>query len=283
MIGEKPIEGEMRPGGEDMKLNGKKILITGASSGIGASTALLAAQQGGELILQARNRDKLQEVADRIANAGGKSHVYPVDAADNQAVEASAAKIKSEVGVPDVIVNCAGAGRWLFVDETSGEEARAMMDAPYFAAFFTTRAFVKEMIARGSGHIININSAACFFAFPGATGYISTRWALRGFNDSLREDLIGTGVKVSMIAPGKVSTPYFSTNEGAEDRIPGIVDMFYPTLTPEQVAKTIVKNMRTQKKTVVPPLLMSATVALNPFMPGIIRWLMRSTGAKRGA
>ncbi|MCR9143880.1 MAG: SDR family NAD(P)-dependent oxidoreductase [bacterium] len=264
-----------------MKLSGKKILITGASSGIGAATAVLAAAQGGEMILQARSRDKLDQVADRIASAGGTGHVYPVDAADNAAVESAAAKIKTEVGVPDVIINCAGAGRWLFADETSGEEARQMMDAPYFAAFFTTRAFLPEMIARKSGHIININSAACFFAFPGATGYISARWALRGFNDALREDLHTTGVKVSMVAPGKVATPYFETNEGAEDRIPGIVDMFYPTLTSEQVARTIVKTIRSRKKTVVPPLLMSATVALNPFMPGVIRWLMRKTGAKR--
>lgn len=266
-----------------MNLNGKKILITGASSGIGEATAVLVAARGAEVILQARNRENLEKVAAQIAAAGGTSHVYPVDAADNTAVKASAAKIKQAVGVPDVIINCAGAGRWLFTDETTGEEAREMMDAPYFAAFFTVRAFVTEMIERKSGHIININSAACFFSFPGAAGYISARWALRGFNDALREDLHTTGVKVSMIAPGKVATPYFSTNAGAEDRIPNIVNMFYPTLTSEQVAKIILKNIRTRKKTVVPPVLMAITVWLYPFMPGLIGWLMRLTGAKREA
>ena len=114
-----------------------------------------------------------------------------------------------------------------------------MMDVPYMGAFYTTRAFIEPMLARNSGHIINMTSAVGFFAFQGAVAYTAARWAMRGFSEGLRTDLRHTNIKVSLIAPGKVDSPYFTNNPNSVEKIPRISDILYKTLTPEEVAKMI--------------------------------------------
>jgi NAD(P)-dependent dehydrogenase (short-subunit alcohol dehydrogenase family) len=122
-----------------MKLKNKIVLITGASSGIGAATARVTAREGAHVLLLARSQEKLDDLAQEIRREGGQARVYPVDMTDAQAVAGVAGRITRDVGTPDIIVNNAGAGRWLSMEETSSEEAVAMMAAPYFAAFFLTR------------------------------------------------------------------------------------------------------------------------------------------------
>ncbi len=113
-----------------MDLNGKTMLITGASSGIGAATARAAAREGARVILLARTQAKLEQVAGEIRRDGGRAAVFPVDLTDTQAVAAVAAQVTAELGTPDVIFNNAGTGRWLFAEETSPQDAVAMMAAP---------------------------------------------------------------------------------------------------------------------------------------------------------
>ena len=181
-----------------MEMRNALALITGASGGIGAATAHAMAAAGVKVVLLARTQSKLDAVAADIRTAGGEAFVYPCDLSDADAVNATAERIKAEVGVPDILVNNAGAGRWLAVEETDAKEAVAMMSTPYFAAFFMTRAFVHEMVRRGSGRIANVNSPMAYLVIPGATGYAACRCALRGFNDSLRAELRGTGVGVTI-------------------------------------------------------------------------------------
>src|SRR5574341_798634 len=115
------------------------VVVTGASSGIGAAT---------------------EKVVAEITAEGGAARAYSVDLADAEAVETAAKAIREEMGIPDIVVNNAGAGRWLFVEETSPTEMRQMMAAPYFAAFYMTRAFLPEMLKRGRGHFVSIGSPA---------------------------------------------------------------------------------------------------------------------------
>ena len=158
-----------------MNIEGKLALVTGASSGMGSAIAGALAKAGAKVVLLARNRDALQKVADGITAAGGKAVFYSVDLADADAVVSTAAQIKSEQGVPDIIVNNAGSGEWRFIDETSNEEAVSMMTLPYFAAFYITKAFYNDMVARDSGHIVNISSVGSRFVWPGATYGNSTK------------------------------------------------------------------------------------------------------------
>jgi short-subunit dehydrogenase len=93
-------------------------------------------------------------------------------------------RVSRETGEPDILINNAGAGRWLAVMETSPEEARNMMELPCLAAFHVTRALLPAMVARRSGHIVNVTSPASFIAWPNAAGYIAARHALKGFSES---------------------------------------------------------------------------------------------------
>ncbi len=158
-----------------MDLYNKLMLITGASSGIGAAAAKLAAQEGAHVILVARSADKLDRVADEIRHRGGRAAAYPAELTDPQVVSATAERIMTDVGTPDVLFNNAGAGRWLYAEETSMSKAVEMMAAPYFAAFFVTRAFLPAMLQRSSGLIINMTSLAAYLTWPGATAYTAAR------------------------------------------------------------------------------------------------------------
>ena len=119
--------------------NDQLVLITGASSGIGAETAKEFAKRGATVLLLARNKNNLQRVADEIISRGGKAEIFPLDLSKHQEVQVTAEKIKSRHGVPDIIFNNAGSGKWRFIGETSYQEAIEMISVPYLAAFFVTK------------------------------------------------------------------------------------------------------------------------------------------------
>ncbi len=131
------------------------------------------------------------------------------------------------------------------------------------------------MKKRGTGHFIIVNSAASYFSFPGATGYNPARWAMLGFAQSLQADLFNTPFKVSLVALGKVDSPYFINNPVSEERIPKISNWLIPTLSDKQAAEVIVQNVNNPKNHVIRPKILSFFVFLNRLFPGIFRWLMR--------
>ena len=263
-----------------MHINGRLVLITGASSGIGAATARAVARAGGRPILVARTRSALEAVAAEIRAAGGQTWVYPADLADPAAVEEAASQIMREVGVPDILIHSAGAGRWLFVEETTAAEAMQMMAAPYFTAFYTTRAFLPAMLQRRSGHIVAINSPVSRCVWPGATGYAAARWALRGFTEALRADLHGTGLRVTAVVPGLVTSAYFDHNRGALERAPKI-GRLVPSLTPEQVAAGSLWAIEHNRREHVMPLMLRLFYWLHGLAPGLVEWLLVRTGWHR--
>lgn len=260
-----------------MDISGKIAVITGASSGIGAATALLLAQKGARVVLLARREDKLAEVRRDILAQGGQAASYPVDLANVAAVSYVARTVFADVGPPDILINNAGAGRWLTVAETPPEEAEQMMAAPYFAAFNTTHALLPAMLARNSGHILNVTSVASYAAWPGATGYIAARWAMRGFTLGLRADLHRTGIGVTLFAAGKVDTPYFTRNPGSEERIPGL-SRIVPTLSSAQAAAAIARAVQRERREVIVPPIAALFVQLHKFLPGVVDRLLIQTG-----
>ena len=203
-----------------MKLDARVVLVTGASSGIGAAIARAAAARGAELICVARGREKLEALAAELRSQGTEVSVRPADLANLPEADALASELIESGRVPDVLVNNAGAGRWRAVDENEPGESERQMSVPYLAAFELTRALAPAMIERGSGHVANMTSAAAYFYFPGANGYATARWAMRAFSEHLREDLRGTGVGVTVIVPAEVDSPYFDNNPGSRERVP---------------------------------------------------------------
>ncbi|WP_067486096.1 SDR family NAD(P)-dependent oxidoreductase [Actinomadura hibisca] len=260
-----------------MDLRGKIVLITGASSGIGAAAAREFVRAGADVALVARNAARLNELAKEL---DGAAHVFPADLGDPDEVVALAAEVKARLGVPDVIVNNAGAGRWLFVDESTPHDFRAMAAVPYLAAGYVTCAFAADMVRRGSGRIVVVNSPVSRATWPGAFGYAAARWGLRGLVNALRADLRGTGVGVTEVMPGKVSSDYFANNPGSEERVPA-VSAIVPTVTPEQVARALVAATARDRRRVLLPLMLRAVAAQAWLAPRLTDWLMGATGAKR--
>jgi len=261
-----------------MNLRGKTALVTGASSGIGAATARELARAGCRVILLARRQVELDRVAASLG--AGAAAVHALDLTDAAAVTRVARRITSDLGTPDVVVNNAGAGQWKFVEETSPAEAVQMMAAPYFAGFFVTQAFLPGMLARNSGHIVNVSSVASRFVWPGATAYTAARWAVRGFSEALRADLARTAIGVTLFESGVVTTEYWTSNPGSRERVPGVA-RFIPNVTPEEAARAIVRGVERNRKLVVVPLMMRMIYLQHALFPGIVQWLMTRTGYRR--
>lgn len=263
-----------------MNINGRIVVVTGASSGIGAATARAAGRERARLVLLARNQAKLEEVAEDIRRNGGAAHPYAVDLTVAESVAEVAKRIIAEVGTPDIIFNNAGVGKWLSVEETEPDEAVKMMASPYFAAFFVTRAFLPDMLKRNSGYIVNMTSAASRLVWPGATAYIAARWAMQGFTEGLRADLTGTGIRVMLASFAKVASSYWENNPGSEERLPKAQSMIR-VLTPEEVAQAIIGGIKQDKKEVVAPFMLRFVYALNYLFPGTTRRMMTAGGNPR--
>jgi short-subunit dehydrogenase len=258
-------------------IQGKLALVTGASRGIGAATALALARRGARLVLVARSQPGLEAVAAQISALGGQAHVFPCDLADESNLERLAQRVLAECGPPDLIVNNAGTGQWLFAEETGAGQAAAMMALPYLAAFNLTRLCLPAMLARRSGHIVNITSAAAYRALPGATAYNAACWAMRGFSEALRVDLAGTSLRVTLLASGTATTPGFDHYPGVVERTPGIVRLA-PLLTPERVAQALVRGLERNERVVVIPLLLKLMLAVDGVLPRLTEWLVVRTG-----
>jgi short-subunit dehydrogenase len=265
-----------------MRIAGRTVLVTGASSGIGDAASLAFARAGaGAIALVARNRDALDRVAAQARALGATARAYPVDLADLRAAETAADQVVQELGVPDVIVNNAGSGRWLFTEDTSPDEATAMMAVPYLGAFALTRALLPGMLARRSGCVVNVTSPAAFCPWPGTTAYAVARWAMRGFTEALRADLHRTGLHVALVAPGEVRSPYFEHNPGTRERLPRIATSLYRALEVEEVARMILRAVERERRLVVAPGLLRLTLAFHRIFPRPVEWLVAATGVHR--
>jgi short-subunit dehydrogenase len=257
------------------------VLVTGASSGIGAATARRFGASGAKVLLLARNEDRLDEVATAIRDAGGSATSYPIDLADDDAVAEMSAKIEREAGTPDILINNAGAGRWLPVAETTAEQARAMIEVPYLAAFNLTRAFLPKMIARDSGAIACVTSPASFVVWPSAGAYTAARHALLGFTESLRADLKGTGISVTLVVLGVVESPYWEHNPGSRERVPPTNPLIMPPLTTDEAAEAIFAGVERRKRMVVKPAIFRALFLLNAISPRLVASQLRGAVPKR--
>jgi len=256
-------------------------VVTGASSGIGAATARLLGAHGWAVALVARRADRLAAVARDVEAAGGRPLVAALDAADGAAVDAMAARVVAELGLPDAVVNSAGAGVWRWIEDTAHDELARLIGAPFLAAWNTTRAFLPGMLARGSGVVVHVGSPASVAPWPGATGYTTSRWALRGLHEALRQDLAGTGVRSCHVLFGEVDSEYFDANPDTREHIPR-VGRLIGVITPERAARTLVRVIARPRAQVFDPPMLAAMQVANRLSPRLVALLARRTGRQRG-
>ncbi|MGH6737351.1 MAG: SDR family NAD(P)-dependent oxidoreductase [Methyloceanibacter sp.] len=253
----------------------KLVLVTGASSGIGEATAKRYGGAGAHVLLLARNAERLYGVAHAIREAGGTATAFPIDLAASEAFKDLAGRIETDIGTPDIVVNNAGAGRWLPLLDTTPHDARAMIDVPYLAAFNVTRAFAPGMIARGNGSLVFIASPASYLAWPNASAYIAARRAVAGFAEALQSELRRTGVTVTLVVLGTVDTPYWEHNPGSLENVPKTDPRFMPTVTPDQAAKAIMDGAAQGKAFVVKPAIYRALFVMNALFPNFVASQLR--------
>jgi uncharacterized protein len=262
-----------------MNVSGCTAIVTGASSGVGAATARALAAKGARVVLLARDQQRLSQVVSDIAQSNGWAKAYPVNLGDASAVAAIAGTIVSEVGAPDILINNAGAGRWLWIQETSAKDLEEMMAVPFFAAFDLTRELLPAMKRRGSGCIVNVTSVGSRLTWPGATAYLAARRALDGFNHGLRLELAGSGIRVMLAMFGSIESAYWANNPGSRERLPRVTAMA-PVLTSEQAAEAIVAGIEHDRRRVLKPSIYWLVLVLNALFPRITDRMMQRTGWK---
>jgi short-subunit dehydrogenase len=262
-------------------MTAKLVLITGASSGIGEATAKRYAASGARVLLLARNAERLDLVASAVKRAGGTAAGFPVDLADADAVEAVAAKVLAEAGVPDILINNAGAGRWLPFFDTTAEEALAMIEVPYLAAFNLTRALLPPMLERKSGALVFVTSPASYIVWPNASAYTAARRALAGLADALRTELSGSGLSVTLIVLGMVESGYWEHNPGSRAYAPE-TSRLAPPMSSADAAEAIFAGVASGKPMVVKPAIFRALFLLNALAPGLVARQLRRATKRRG-
>ncbi len=224
-----------------MKLKGKIVFITGASSGIGAATAVAFAAEGARLLLAARRPGKLAQVASLALKSGAAAvHSIDLDVRDYRAVQNAIDALPEEWAEIDVLVNNAGLSRGLeklYMGKI--EDWDEMIDTNVKGLLYVSRAVVPGMVVRGRGHVVNLGSTAGELTYPGAAVYCASKAAERAINDGLRQDVLGTPVRVTSVDPGMVETDFSLVRfHGDTERAAKVYKGVTP-LTPEDVADAI--------------------------------------------
>ena len=234
-----------------MKFNKKVIIITGASSGIGAATAQSFAKEGAITVLVSRTESKLLEVAQSIQEAGGTAFVAPADVSQQEQLQAMVERVVNKFGRIDILFNNAGTS---YVGEVKDQDfvphLKQMIQTDFLGTVYCTKAVLPVMQQQGKGHILNMSSVVGKKAFAKFTGYSSVMHAISGFTDGLRQELRDTNIGVSIIHPGLTQTALLNHVEA--HKMPAPFKAMTP-ITPEQVAEAVLNGIARKKAKIVVP------------------------------
>ena len=193
-------------------LSNQVVAVTGASSGIGEATALACAEAGAAVALAARRSDRIEALAERISDAGGRAISVQTDVGDEQQAQDFIRRTHDELGRLDVLVNNAGVMLLGPITGAPTEEWRRMVHANVFGVLYCTHAALPLMAEQGSGHILNVSSVAGRVARLGSGVYNLTKFGVGAFSESLRQEAVALGVRVTLIEPGAVTTELVGHN-----------------------------------------------------------------------
>jgi short-subunit dehydrogenase len=248
-----------QPAGDDT------VLITGASSGIGAELARRLADRGHGVTLVARRRERLQELAEELrAERGARAEMQPCDLADARARSRLIARVREGGATVVGVCNNAGYGSYGKFQRQPLEREQEMVRLNVEALHELSGAFLAPMIDRGAGAILNVASIAAFQPTAGFATYAGTKAFVQTFSESLSADLAGTGVSCTVVCPGPVPTE-FSDVAGTtsfERLMPGFM-----SVSPEDVAKQAVDGMVAGRRSVVPGMPVKAIAAAGRYVP----------------
>lgn len=241
---------QVQSGTSIVKPDSPVIWITGASSGIGEALAKEYSAQGATLILSSRRENELERVKKQCAHPES-CHLVCLDLSDPQSLESAARVVLDRFGYVDMLINNGGISQRSLVVETPMEIDRKIMQVDYFSGVQLTKAVLPSMIARGRGHIVAISSIVGIFGFPLRSAYSAAKHAMHGFYETVRAENAASGIKVTVVCPGRILTNvslHALTATGAEH---GVMDHGQANgITAQECARRIAKAVRRNRKEV---------------------------------
>ncbi|MBP2002110.1 short-subunit dehydrogenase [Paenibacillus shirakamiensis] len=242
-------------------LKEKVIVVTGASSGIGALTAQMLSEKGAIVILAARSMDKLEQVS---AGLTGKFEIMNLDVSDDQSVEETFRTILSKYGRIDILLNNAGYGKFEQMEDMSVQEFADMMNVNYMGIVRCTKAVLPSMMKWGSGQVVNIASLAGKIGSAKSTAYTATKYAVVGFSSALRQEMRPHGITISTVNPGPIDTPFFHL---ADPSGAYVKNVSWFMMKPDKVAREIVSVIEKKKAEVDLPRVAGIGIRLYQLFP----------------
>ena len=249
------------------------VVITGAAAGVGRATARAFGRRGARVGLLARGVDDLNDAAAEIEGAGGKALVLPTDVADPDAVEAAAEAVERQFGPIDIWINCAMATIFAHFWDITPEEYRRATEVTYLGYVYGTMAALKRMRSRDHGTIVQVGSALAYRAIPLQSAYCGGKFAIRGFTDSVRTELIhdGSRVHLTMVQMPALNTPQF---DWARNKTGRRAQPVPPIFQPEVAAEAIVYAAHSRRREIYVGGSTVKAILANKVAPGLLDHLL---------
>jgi NADP-dependent 3-hydroxy acid dehydrogenase YdfG len=255
-------------------LQGKVVLITGASSGFGQDAARRFAREGCKVVLAARRLDRLQDLVASIHAEGGEALAVPVDVTDRAGIELMVTTTLDLYGRIDILFNNAGFGRLDWLETLDPErDIETQIRVNLLGVIQVTRAVLPHMLARGSGHIINMSSVAGMIAAPLYSIYSASKYGVRGFTDALRREVAPLGIHVSGVYPGPAVTEFGQhTGDNPTKQFESRRKLY---MTSDYVARRVVGLAKRPRRTLIIPWWFRPLLAFDATFPGLVDWFLR--------
>jgi short-subunit dehydrogenase len=251
-----------------MNFTDQITLVTGASSGIGKQLALDLAGRGALVVGCGRSISRLKETLKEVLHVSPRSVMIGCDVSDAEQVQGMIGKVLADYGKVDILINNAGIGmRQSFVD-TPLKVIEDMMRINYLGAVYCTHELLPSMIARRSGHIVNISSVAGKIGTLNMAAYCASKFAMNGWSESLYHELKPLGIQVSVVCPGPVHTEFSRDFRDTEPKSPPNL-----ILSPEAVAQEVIKVIEKNRFEVILPPWLALLCAFKRYMPNFFRAL----------
>jgi len=255
-----------------MNLRGKTVVVTGASSGIGRATALEMARRGANLVLAARRAEELEMTAAECRRLGVESVAIPTDVGDREQCR----QLIERAGKIDVLVNNAGFAIFDSIAAADAGDLEQMMQTNFFGAVHCTQAVLPQMLERGAGTIVNVSSICGIMGYARMGGYCATKFAVVGFTEALRDEVLGRGVSVALVCPGTTETDFFLKAE--RGKMPAASRLLL-AVKPERVARDVCNAAEDGRYRRILPLLARVFIRMKEVFPRFAHLLMRGVSA----